>query len=365
MPVTPNLLERLLFRFDKAPAPVLDLFGAGGFEAVALALDLGLFEALADGDLSAVELADRLDADSDGLRVLLEFLSAQGYVAEDGGAYRNTATTATWLTTDSETNMGPWLTFWKELVFPFWDANLETVVRTGEPTQTIYEWFDEEPSRWDVAQEGFRAAASIIADEVAGKVTMPDSPVADGSSRDDPIRLLDVGGGHGLYAVELCRRHPHLSATVFDVPPALDAARAEIADADLDDRIDVRGGDYWTDDMGDGYDLALAFNVVHAHDAAENVHLFERVADALAPGGRIAVLDQFEGSARTPVGKAGVGFVGLTYFVTLGATIHPFEEVAEWLRAAGFEDVNRTPIRRAGPGNTLVEATKAGDSASE
>lgn len=352
MPVTPNVLERLvLFRLDKGPAPILDLFGAAGFEAVSLAIDLRVFEALAAGDRTAVELADRLDAHPDGLAVLLDFLAAQGYVTEAAGTYANTRMTTRWLTDAAGTNMAPWFTFWRDLVFPFWERTLETAVREGEPPRTLYEWCDERPERWETAQRGFRAAASVLADAIAGKVAVPDGPA----------RLLDVGGGHGLYAVELCRRHPGLSATVFDRPAALDVAREEIAAAGLDDRIGVRGGDYETDDLGEGYDLALVFNVAHAHDPAETVALFERVADALAPGGRIAVLDQFEGSGRTPVGTAGIGFVGLTYFVTLGARLHRYEDAVGWLRSAGFDGVTRTPIRRAGPGNTLVEAVKPGD----
>jgi hypothetical protein len=64
MPVTPNLLERLLlFRLDRGPAPILDLFDAAGFKSVALALEVGLFEALADDEtpLPAETLADRVD----------------------------------------------------------------------------------------------------------------------------------------------------------------------------------------------------------------------------------------------------------------------------------------------------------------
>ncbi|WP_396612157.1 SAM-dependent methyltransferase [Haloferax sp. S1W] len=351
MPVNPNFLERLLLlRLDKGPAPILDLFGAATFEAVVVALDMGLFEALASGDgpLSAAALADRLDADETAIEVLLTFLVAQGYVSEDDGRYQNTRMTTKWLLSDSETNMGPWLTFWDELVFPFWDDNFETVVREGHPPQTIYEWFDEEPTRWETAQRGFRAAASIVAGEVADAIDVPN----------DAVRVLDVGGGHGLYAIELCRTHPALSAVIFDYPEALDVARDEIASAGVEDRVEVAGGDYWEDDFGGEYDVALVFNVIHAHSAEENRRLFERVGTALRPGGRIAVLDQLTGSARMPVGKTGHGFVGLTYLVTLDAKIHPFEDVSEWLRDAGFEDVNRTAIRRAGPGQTLVQATK-------
>lgn len=349
MPVNPNLLERLfLLRLNRGPGPILDLFGAASFEALCLALEMNVFETLADGDRSARELAARLDADTDGLGALLIFLDAQGYIRESDGRYRNTAMTERWLIEASETNMAPWLTFWNDLVFPFWEAHLETAVREGAPPQPIYEWFDEEPGRWETAQRGFRAAAKIVLDEVCDAVDTPDGAT----------RLLDVGGGHGLYAIGLCRRHPDLSATVFDVPAALEAVTEEVAATDVGERVTLVGGDYETDDLGSDYDVALVFNVIHAHDADENRQLFERVAAALAPGGRIAVLDQLEGSARMPVGKSGLGFVGLTYLSTLGAETHPYEEVAAWLQDAGFEDVTRSAIRSGGPGNTLVQATK-------
>ena len=348
MPLNPNILERLvLFRLNRGPAPILDLFGAGSFEAVNLAFDLELFEALDGERLTLAELETRVDADEAGLRTLCTFLDAQGYVAIDGDRYRNTSMTTKWLTASSETNMAPWFVFWHELVFPFWREHLETAVRAGEPPVTFYEWCDEKPERWELVQAGFRAAASIIVVEVTDAVDLPK-----GAST-----LLDVGGGHGLYAVELCREHPSLSATVFDTPEALAAARREIDDADLGDRMTVAAGDYLADDLGSGYDVALLYNVIHAHDGAENRAIFERVRDSLAPGGRIAVLDQLEGSARMSVGRAGLGFVGLTYLTTLGADIHPYEDLATWLRAAGFTDVTRTAIRGAGPGNTLVQAT--------
>lgn len=354
MPVNPNFLERLvLLRLNKGPAPILDLFGAASFEAVSLALDLDLFEELGDEAVAVADLADRLDADETGLRMLLRFLDAEGYVAGDDDAYRNTAMTRKWLT-GSGTNMAPFLAFWNDLVFPFWEEHLETAVRKGEPPETIYEWFDEDPGRWEVAQQGFRAAASITVDEVVDKLPAGDA-----------TRVLDVGGGHGLYAVELCSRHPDLTATVFDYPEALGVAREEISAAGLDGRVTTRGGDYWTDDLGSGYDLALLFNVVHAHDGAENTRLFERAAAALAPGGHVAILDQLEGSARSPVGRAGLSFVALTYHATLRAETHPYGEVADWLRAAGFENVRRQAIRRAGPGNSLVVADKPAGGASE
>jgi SAM-dependent methyltransferase len=254
--------------------------------------------------------------------------------------------TEKWLLADSESNIGPWLAFWNDLVFPFWERELETAVRCGEPSQSIYEWFDEEPDRWEVAQEGFRATASLLVEDVTDEVTVPDGAT----------RLIDIGGGHGLYAMELCRRHPELSATIFDFQSALGAIGDNIP-AELAGRVGTRAGDYRTDRLGGEYDLALLFNVVHAHGPAENTALFERVADALAPGGRVVVLDQWKGSGRTPVSRAGLRFVALTYLTTLGATVYAHEEVVSWLQRAGFSDIKR---RSVGPlsGLAIIEATR-------
>ncbi|WP_363463776.1 methyltransferase [Halogeometricum borinquense] len=349
MPVNPSFLERLvLLRLNKGPAPMLDLFGASSFRSVTLALEIGLFETIADVDrpLTAEDLADRLDAHPDGIAVFCNFLVSEGYLEAVGNRYRLTGMTKKWLLAESETNMGPWLTYWNDLVFPFWEQELETAIREGEPSQSIYEWFDEDPARWETAQEGFRATASLLVDDVVDAMTVPA-----GQSR-----LLDVGGGHGLYAMELCRRHSNLTATVFDYPGAIDAMEDDIPD-ELAGRLGTRTGDYWTDDLGEGYDMALLFNVVHAHSPAENTALFERVRDALAPGGRIVVLDQWEGSGRTPVSRAGLRFVALTYHTTLGANVYEHDEVSSWLQAAGFTGIQRQSV---GPisGMAIVEATK-------
>lgn len=349
MPIKPNLLERLvLFRLNKGPAPILDLFGAAGLRAVALALDLDLFEVIADADRSPrpATIADRTETDVEGIDRLCAYLVPLGYLARQGDGYRLTAMTERWLLDDAETNLGPFLTFWTEIVLPFWEGELETAVRKGRPSRTLYEWLDDTPGKWPVAQAGFRSTASLIVDDVVSAVSVPEGA----------RRAIDIGGGHGLYAVELCRRHPELAATVFDVPGAIDAIEDDVPE-DVADRVDTRAGDYEADDLGEGFDLAFLFNVVHAHDPAGNMALLRRAGNALSPGGRLVVLDQWAGSGRSPVGRAGLRFVALTYLVTLGADVYDTDTVESWLREAGFVDVNRTGV---GPlsGMAIIEATK-------
>lgn len=78
-------------------------------------------------------------------------------------------------------------------------------------------------------------------EDVTDAVTVPDKPT----------RLIDIGGGHGLYTMELCRCHPNLSATIFDVQGAIEAISDDIP-AEVAERISTKAGDYHTDDLSVG-----------------------------------------------------------------------------------------------------------------
>lgn len=348
MPVNPNVFERLLFyRLNRGPAAVLDLIGAGGLKAAVLAGRLGVFDRLNAGSRSLADLAADVGADPDGLDRLLGLLAELGYVERDSSGFTNTPMTNRWLTDASGTDLLPWLDFWERLAFPFWEAQLEATVREGRPDETLYEWIGDDEDAWRIAQDGFRAAATLTLAPVLERL-----PVGDGDA------VLDLGGGHGEYGAAIAERYPNVEVTLFDLPPALGPARETVADRDLEERVDLVGGDYRTDDLGGPYDLVLLFNVLHAQGPQANRDLLRRVAEVLEDGGRVAVLDQFAGTSRFPVGRAMLAFIDLTYAVTLDARAHPFEAVSGWMESAGFESIDRVDFRRA-PGLSLVTATRA------
>lgn len=368
MPIVPNLIERfVLLRLNRGPGPFLDLLAMGSFRAVTAALDLGVFETLADGARTAPSLATEVDADTDALDSLCALLVEGGYLRRDTDdsheVYALTAMSRRWLTDAEGTNMGPWLVAWDEVVLPFWDAELDRTLREGGPSTDIYTWAAE-TGRADTLHAGFRAAARLAREDALAVVPVPER--AGIGPADGPVRLLDVGGGHGLYAAAFAAENPELEATVLDHPAARPVFDETVAEAGVADRVRFRSADYLTDDLRNPdadegaeeaahYDLAFLFNVVHAHEAATNRALLERVRAALRPGGQVAVLDQFTGDGRTPVARAGTRFVDLTYRVTLGAHTYPADEVEQWLRDAGFVDV-RTERRFSGLGFVLGTA---------
>lgn len=343
MPVKPNVLERfVVHRLNRAPGALLDLFSAVGLRVATLAIESGVFEAMAAGNEHPAAIAEAVDAHPDGVRYLLDYLEPLGYVRETDSGYANSAMTARWLVGDG---VAPWLVYWQDLVFEYWDEHLEAVFREGEPPLTMYEWLDEHGG-WDQTQRGFRAVATLLADDVFDAIELPASDAT----------LLDVGGGHGYYAIEACRRRPDLTATLVDAPEALAFARDAVAEAGLDDRITLRGADALTDDLGTDYDLVFCFNVAHGYDPATNCDLFARLRDALASGGRLVVLDQFEGRSRLAMAGAGLELARLVYATALDGAVYEAEQYRTWLRDAGFTDVSVTRFRTM-PGIGLLEAT--------
>ncbi|HLG16187.1 MAG TPA: methyltransferase [Blastocatellia bacterium] len=349
MPVIPNIIERLvLLKLNQGPGLMLDLLGAQAFRAVCVAVKFGVFEIMTGGPLTAAEIACRIAADERGTTLLLEALEALGYVKKKDRRYINTPMTVKWLLRSSPTNLAGGIPFFESMVFERW-GNLYESIRRGKPAGPGNEWLDQHPDGWRVYQEGMIAVARMAADEAVARVKLP------ATAR----RLLDVGGGHGLYSVKFCRRYPHLSATVFDLPQALEVARGVIAAEGMAGRVAVREGDLLMDDLGTGYDVALLFNVIHIYSADENTALLRKVSGALNQGGLIVIMEQIAGKVFGSTARALARLQGLSFFNDLGGQTYTFEEISSWLTKAGFTNPRRISLRKT-PGLGLSMATKIG-----
>jgi len=84
---------------------MLDVFGALAFKAVSAAFNLGVFEALSGGPLTAAETARQIKASEGGTTLLIEALETIGYVKKQDGRYANTAMTVKWVLRSSPTSI--------------------------------------------------------------------------------------------------------------------------------------------------------------------------------------------------------------------------------------------------------------------
>ncbi len=351
MPLTPNFIERLvLLTFNQGPGLMLDFLGAQAFRAVGVAVHLGVFEALNAGPATPAETARQIKASERGTTLLLDALEALGYVKKQTGRYANTPMTAKWLLRRSATSLAGGIPFFDSMVFDRW-GHLEESIRRGKPAVYGSDWLDRHPGGYRVYEEGMIAIARMAADEVVAR-----------AARNVPAtarRLLDVGGGHGLYSIRFCRRYPGLSATVFDLPAALEVARETIAAEDMGGRVTAQAGDVWKDDLGDGYDVVLLFNLIHAYLPDKNVELLRKVAGALNRGGRIVIMEQIPGRSFGSIATILARLQALNFFNDLEAQTYAYDDIAGWLAKADFANPCRINLLKT-PGFSLVLGTKTG-----
>jgi len=98
------------------------------------------------------------------------------------------------------------------------------------------------------------------------------------------------------------------------------------------------GGDMFGDDLGSGYDVAMANSICHHFDRACNVELLTRIREALAPGGTVAVVEQ-ERPAEGKRGEQVGALTGVLFYVTSRVRTYTGSELSSFLREAGFEAV--------------------------
>jgi len=350
MPVVPSFTERVLVpRLSKTFGVVTKLFvdivAAGAFRAAAVALRLGVFEALNRDPLTAAEVATAIKADGRATAVLLDALEAFGYLKETERRYANTDISRA-LLRDSPNSLSQLIQNFETLVFEFWDLHLGEAVRKGRSSVTFYDWLNRSPERWRLFNSFEVTLARLFGDAIARKAQVP--PAA--------RRLLDVGGGHGMHSVIFCRRYPALSATVLDKPEPLETAHHVIASEGMTGRVSTQPGDFWIDGFGEGYDVALVFNVLHGYLPDENIALLRKVASALNPCGLVVIWENIRGEEGGPLFRAVNRMFGLNYLVTLGSQVYSFDEISRWLISSGF----RNPRRPRPVSLGLVTATKAG-----
>jgi hypothetical protein len=339
-----DLLERIAIGLNLAPLPGgYAMYGMVAGRIVGVAQRVGLFRQLLSGSATAGRLAEELELQVTGTRLLCENLVGLGILQQDGHTFSLPKRSRKWLDPASDTYIGTWLehtaSYWE------WYGDLERIVREGGSFE-IHREPDADEEYWRVYITGQYELARLSCEEVAKAIRLPPQPAA----------LLDLAGAHGWFAASLCRRHPGLHATVLDLPGSARVGREIIAKAGMGDRVEHRDGDIFEADLAGPYDGALLFDIVHHLSAEQVVALLGRVRAAMKPGGTLAVLDMFRSDAKHQRQPASAAALGLFFHLTSGSDLHSPSELAQYMRESGFGAPTRKKIRRI-PDQHLYQAT--------
>lgn len=308
--------------------------------------ELGIADQLANGPRTAAEIAGAVGADAGAVTRLLAAAEALGLAARSGDAWQNTPLAEETLASGSPRSLVNFLRH-QGAFYRRW-SRLAEAVRTGRRPEENRQ--DEAAADWvrsftlmlyDIARLQAPSVAATLAPLLA---ELPHAP-----------RIIDVGGGHGEYAMELARQVPGLEAVVFDLPPVIAVTEELIARAGLQDRVRAVAGDFHRDPLGSGYDLALLFGVLVSEDESSALRLLATVREALAPRGWIAITVH---APENPEARLRQALRDLHMLLsTERGRVPDAATIESWLAKAGFVSPQRLPIE-GDPANQVLVARR-------
>ena len=290
------------------------LRGALRTRALAIAADLGVADALADGPKTVEELAHEVDADPDTLRRVLRALASDGIFAEvERGVFGHTAASEA-LRTQS------WSAFAHLFGGPWHRAVGALDAQTGEPA--FVRTFGADYWTWLVAHPEERAlfdAAMVEGNERRAE------RLAGVDWRGDET-VVDVGGGNGSLLAELLRRRPGLRGVVFDLP---ETTRDETR---FGEGLEFVAGSFF-DRVPPG-DAHVLSTILHDWDDERAAAILRTVRAAARDDGRLILLEAVVPSGNEPHGAKWLDLLMLTLF---GGRERDEEQWRALLDAGGYQ----------------------------
>ncbi|WP_424534034.1 methyltransferase [Sphaerisporangium viridialbum] len=155
------------------------------------------------------------------------------------------------------------------------------------------------------------------------------------------FRHLDVGGGDGTLASALLPYSPALRVDVFNLPSAEPLVDRVRRDSGQEDRLGFVGGDFLNGPLPRGYDGMSFVRVLHDWPVPTARALLRKAHEALEPGGRVMICEEF----RTPERLAGQFF--WSYFLmgvdACHSRLYDIEHYTRLLAGTGFVEITVLP----------------------
>ena len=263
---------------EKSPEKILKLFDevyskARIFYLLKTAIDLDVFEYL--GDFKTAEnLAEILDADLVLTKYILKILSELGLieskVMDRKTHYKNTEITNIYLKKDSELSIINPLSYYFENIKK-WE-NLEQILKNT--------YNDDNDSYIDI-DNFFPEIVKRMADECkCWELQKVLDYISKYSEFKNSKKLLDLAGGHGLYAIGFSMLNKNLKCHVFDLPKVVEETKKFIEKYNAKNVFTI-AGDFYKDDIGNDYDIIFT----SYNPGGKNPNIAKKVYDALNNGG--------------------------------------------------------------------------------
>ena len=302
------------------------------------ALELDIFTAIGDG-ANAEQIGTRIHANPRAVSTLLNALAALGLLSKSGDDYRNTPESARFFVQGSKDNHRNGLLHTAN-IWHRWSTLTETV-RRGVRIPVDTDGAPERTLNFITAMQRNAGNRAPLVVKTLGTTGVR--------------RILDLGGGSGAYSIAFAKASPDVQCEILDIPEVVPLTAEYASKAGVSAQVNIRAGDMLHDEFGSGYDIIMLNAICHMFSEEQNLDIFRRAHQALAPNGRLAVQDFILNPDKTGPLHAALFSLNMLVGTDAGAAYSELEYTC-WMKAAGFPDVRRLSL--PGPSDLIVGQVK-------
>jgi len=289
---------------------------------------------LLDGQSKDLDtLAKETQSDKRCLGALLSALVSMDFLDRDGDVFMNNQFSQTFLASSSSFYQGG-IVYMFENWYEAW-GGLYNTVKTGKPSALMHqEYSDQETRNYMMGMHNRALSQSDVLTsmfDLAGKK-----------------QLMDVGCGPATFAVKFCEKYDGLNAVAMDREQNLQIAKEIVDQFGMQDRVELRPGDYNTDSLGSSNDAMLLSSMTN-QESPENIKkLLKKCYDSMNKDGVIMIQEQLLHADKK--GPQLAALIGVNQIInTVQGTSYSTAEMEDILREVGFVDVESRQMAPPSP----------------
>lgn len=320
---------------------VVDLaFGFVLSGALSAAVKLGIPDLIVDHPMDAEELGRELNADGQSVHRLMRTLSSVGVFREGSdGRFCATAASALLQRSAPSTLRDAVLMITQDI---FWKptGDFEDVVLTGRNGmerifgKPFFDYLSENKKAGAIFHRGMSSLSDMENEILAKSYDFTNFPT-----------IVDVGGGHGGFLIEILKTAPRSRGVNYDHAHVLREARVN----ELPGRWDCVEGDFFKA-VPAGGDAYVLKRIIHDWTDETCVTILRNIRQAMKPGGRVLVADTVIPTGNEPHGGK---VLDMLMMASLEGRERTQAEFAELFRQSGLQ------LSRIYPTPALLSITEA------